>query len=80
MAKAISLKLDDDLFEDLTKLTKSLGTSRNRYINEAIEAYNRKMKREELAEIFKKEVPLIRASTMEVLREFEALEDDYEAI
>lgn len=80
MPKAISLKIDDHLFDDLTKLSKSTGTSRNRYINEAIEDYNKKKNREELAEIFKREVPRIRENSMEVLKEFEALEDDYEAI
>ncbi len=80
MAKAISLKLDDTLFEEVTRLTKSLGTSRNRYINDAIEAYNKKKEREELAQRFKEASDLVREDNLTVIAEFEALEDDYEAI
>ena len=61
-------------------MVNKLGMSRNRYINEAIEAYTKAQKRAELEKQIRKEIKSIAESSMEVLAEFEALEDDYEAI
>ena len=33
--KTLSLKLDDEFFEDVEKMTSKLNLARNRYINEA---------------------------------------------
>jgi len=80
MTKSISLKLDQKIFEAVEKWTKESGKSRNRYINDAIDQYNKKQQREALKERLKKEIPLIAKSSLEVLKEFEALTDDYETI
>ena len=80
MVKAISLKLEEKIFEEAETIIIKQGTSRNKYINEAVKAYNKKKKREDLEEAYKREIPLVAESSMEVLKEFEALEDDYEAI
>ncbi|MBK9151140.1 MAG: ribbon-helix-helix protein, CopG family [Saprospiraceae bacterium] len=78
MTKLISLKVDEKLLEEVQMLADREGTSRNKYINEALKAYNKTQKREQLKEKLKKDVELIRESSMEVLKEFEELEDDFE--
>ena len=78
MSKLISLKLDEKLLQDAEIMVSKLGISRNKYINDAVLAYNKAQKRAEMEAQIKKEVALIQESSMEVLAEFEALEDDYE--
>jgi hypothetical protein len=78
MPKLISLKIDEKLLQDTEIMVSKLGISRNKYINDAVLAYTKAQKRAEIEAQIKKEVALIRESSMEVLAEFEALEDDYE--
>ena len=80
MAKSISLKIDEEILKDAESEVSRLGVSRNRYINDAVAAYNKAQKRAALDEQVRKEIKLIQESSMEVLAEFEALDDDYEAI
>jgi hypothetical protein len=61
-------------------MVKNLNISRNKFVNEAILEYTKMQKRAELEEQIRKEIGLIRESSLEVLKEFEALEDDYETI
>lgn len=79
MSKVISLKIEEKILQDADIMVSKLGISRNKYINEAIEAYSKAKKRAAMEEQIKKEVALIRESSMEVLAEFEALEDDFES-
>jgi metal-responsive CopG/Arc/MetJ family transcriptional regulator len=76
MSKSISLKLEEKLFEQTDKYAKKLGISRSRYVADALVAYNRQMERDELAKQLKRASELVRESSMEVLKEFEALEDE----
>jgi hypothetical protein len=39
--KTVSLKIDDSIFGETEKILSCIKKSRNRYINEAIEFYNR---------------------------------------
>lgn len=78
MSKLISLKIDEKLLQDTEIMVSKLGISRNKYINDAVMAYTKAQKRAEMEAQIKREVALIRESSMEVLAEFEALEDDYE--
>ncbi|HMR87007.1 MAG TPA: hypothetical protein PKD51_02575 [Saprospiraceae bacterium] len=78
MSKLISLKMDEKLLQDTEIMVSKLGISRNKYINDAVLAYTKAQKRAEMEAQIKREVALIRESSMEVLAEFEALEDDYE--
>ncbi|MBP6234950.1 MAG: hypothetical protein KA270_00300 [Saprospiraceae bacterium] len=80
MSKLISLKMDEKLFQDTEIIVSKLGISRNKYINDAVTAYTKAQKRAEMEEQIRKEIKLIQESSMEVLAEFEALEDDYETI
>jgi len=74
--KSLSLKLDDDIHERTEKLLAKLKKSRNRYFNEAIDLYNRLYERKLLAKRFAKASEAVSADSMEVLKEFDRLEDD----
>ena len=74
--KGISLKLQDQILADTDKLLEKLNTSRNKYINDAVEFYNQYQKRKLLAEQLALESKLVAGDSMEVLKEFESLEDE----
>jgi len=38
--KTVSLKIDDSIFGETEKILSNIKTSRNKYINEAIDYYN----------------------------------------
>ena len=72
--KIVSLKIDDSIFGETEKILASLKKSRNRYINEAIDSYNRIHQRMMLEERLRKESGLVRADSLMVLNEFENLD------
>lgn len=74
--KSISLKLHQQLLVDADNILKQLKTSRNKYINEAIEFYNKHHKRKLLEQQLLAESKLVAFESMEVLEEFESLEDE----
>ncbi len=74
--KTLSLKLENSIFEDVEELTNSMKLARNRYINEAVEFYNIYNKRRLLKAQFAKECKIDGIDSLEILHEFEALEDD----
>jgi metal-responsive CopG/Arc/MetJ family transcriptional regulator len=78
MSKMISLKLDEGLFEETEKTIKRLGKPRNTYINEAVAFLNKRYRKKELAELLVKESALVYASSMEVLKEMETMDDEDE--
>jgi predicted transcriptional regulator len=71
--KTLSLKLDDDIYEDAEEMTSKLKLARNRYINEAVSIYNLFNKRRLLKKQLKKESGLTSEDSLEVLREFEKI-------
>ena len=76
MSKRLSLKLKDEVFIEVEKVTRQLNTSRNAYINEALSFFNKINNRRLLRDQLQKESTMVQASSLEVLREFEMLEDD----
>ncbi|MGA9211466.1 hypothetical protein [Kaistella sp.] len=74
--KTISLKIDDAIFQDTENIIKAKKKARNRYINEALDFYNKSQKREMLREELRRSSLLVREDNLEVLKEFEALEND----
>ena len=76
MSKALSLKLKENIFDDIEELISQIKIPRNKYINEAIDFYNKVNKRRLLSKQLEKESKLVRENSMEVLKEFELLEDD----
>lgn len=72
--KTISLKIDDSTFDETEKILVSIKKPRNRYINEAIEYYNKMKSREILEKKLKFESLLVREESMNVLKEFENID------
>ena len=69
--KNLSLKLDDEIFLETEKVVEKLGTTRNRYINEALEIYNRYYNRKMLRDQLVKESRAAYGSSRDVLDEYE---------
>jgi len=72
--KTVSLKIDDSIFGETEKILSRIKKPRNRYINEAIEYYNRLQKRLILEKKLKKESDLVKMDSMSVLNEFENID------
>ena len=72
--KTISLKLDDSIFGETEEIVASLKQPRNRYINEAVNYYNKLQKRKKLEQALQKESLIVKEDSMSVLKEFEAFE------
>jgi hypothetical protein len=75
--KTLSLKLDDIVYEETERLLEKIKKPRNRYINEALQYYNRIQKRKIISEQLFMESKLVGDESMNVLSEFERL-DDYD--
>jgi hypothetical protein len=71
--KTISLKIDDSIFGETEKILSLMKKPRNRYINEAIEYYNRHQNRILLEKKLRKESELVKSDSISVLKEFEEL-------
>ncbi|MFM2228408.1 MAG: hypothetical protein RL664_1751 [Bacteroidota bacterium] len=74
--KNLSLKLDDDIFLETEKVVEKLGTTRNRYINEALEIYNRYYNRKFLRDQLVKESRAAYGSSRDIIDEYERLLDE----
>jgi len=74
--KTLSLKLDDNIFNETEAVLIKVKKSRNRYINEAVDYYNRINKRNLIARKLTKESKLVRKESLTVLAEFENLHDE----
>jgi len=75
--RTISLKIDDSIFDETEKILLESKKPRNRYINEALSHYNKIQKRLVLERMLKKESKAVSMSSMEVLKEFENI-DNYD--
>jgi predicted transcriptional regulator len=73
--KTLSLKLDEIVYEETEKLLEKIKKPRNRYINEALQYYNQIQKKKIISEQLMKESKLVSDESMNVLNEFEKLED-----
>ena len=78
--KTLSLKLDDEIFDDAEEITSKLKLARNRYINEAVKIYNLYNRRRLLKKQLQKESQLTSKDLMSVLHEFESLLDGRQKI
>jgi len=72
--KTVSLKIDDSIFGETEKILSKIKKPRNRYINDAIDFYNRIQKRALLEKKLKKESDLVKADSMDVLKDFEEID------
>jgi predicted transcriptional regulator len=74
--KTLSLKLDDEIFNEAEEITGALQMARNRYINEAVSIYNRVNKKRLLKNQLAKESAITSQDSMSILHEFEKLIDE----
>lgn len=72
--KSVSLKIDDSVFRETEKILSTINKPRNRYINEAIDHYNKIQKRLILEKRLKKESELVKKDSIKVLKEFEDID------
>ena len=73
--KTVSLKIDDSIFGETEAILSKIKKPRNRYINEALDYYNKIQRRKMIEDKLKKESSLVKAESLSVLNEFE--EADY---
>jgi hypothetical protein len=74
--KTLSLKLDNNIFNETEKLLSEIKKPRNRYINDALKYYNSIQRKKLLAKKLESESKLVREESMKVLAEFESLIDE----
>ena len=72
--KTVSLKIDDSIFRETEKILSSIKKPRNRYINEAINHYNRLQRRIILEKRLRKESDIVKRDSMTVLKDFEEID------
>ncbi|MCK9311768.1 MAG: hypothetical protein VB110_09030 [Bacteroidales bacterium] len=73
--KTVLLKLDDSIFVETENILSRIQRPRNRYINEAVEYYNKFQKRQILEKRLRNESALVMEESMNVLKEFEEVEN-----
>ncbi len=78
MSKAISLKIEDQIFDKTEELISGLKISRNKYINDAQESYNRMEEMEKVTALLVKASILVRDNSIEVMQDFEGSSLDME--
>ncbi len=76
MSKLLSLKIRDDIFLEVEKITKKKKIPRNAYINKALAFYNDLNKRKNLKEQLQYESNMVKNNSLAILDEFEKLEDE----
>jgi len=72
--KTVSLKIDDSIFGETEKILTRIRIPRNRYINDAIDYYNRHQKRQMLEKRLKTESDLVKKDSMNVLNDFDKID------
>ncbi|HBB92043.1 MAG: hypothetical protein A2X22_09160 [Bacteroidetes bacterium GWF2_49_14] len=78
--KLLSLKLDEEIFLEMESILEQKDQPRNRYINDAVQHFNRLNKRNILSKQLAIESRMVAEESMSVLSEFESLEDEDQAI
>ena len=73
--KVLSLKLREDVFDETERVVKKIHMPRNAYINQALVVYNQLNKRRLLKKKLVQESKMVRAVSMDILKEMEKLED-----
>lgn len=72
--KTVSLKIDDSIFGETENILSKIKKPRNRYINEALEYYNKIQRRKILESKLQKESLLVKDESLSVLNEFEEID------
>jgi hypothetical protein len=72
--KTVSLKIDDSIFIETEVILAKIKKPRNRYINEALDFYNRIQKRKILESRLRKESAIVGKDSLAVLNDFEEID------
>ena len=72
--KTVSLKIDDSIFGETEKILSRIKIPRNRYINEALEYYNKFQRRQILEKRLKSDSDLVKSESITVLKDFERID------
>jgi len=72
--KTVALKIDDAIFGETEKILSKISIPRNRYINEAIDYYNKAQKRQILEKKLRTESELVSNESMAILKDFENID------
>jgi len=72
--KTVLLKLDDSIFVETENILTRIKRPRNRYINEAVEFYNKFQKRQIIEKKLCIESALVIEESLKVMKEFEEAE------
>lgn len=72
--KTVSLKIDDSIFGETEKILSRIKIPRNRYINEALEHYNKLQRRQILEKKLRKDSDLVKAESLRILKDFEEID------
>ncbi len=72
--KTVSLKIDDSIFGETENILSKIKKPRNRYINEALEYYNKIQMRKILESKLEKESALVKDESLSILNEFEEID------
>lgn len=72
--KNVLLKIDEAIFGEIEEILSKTKKSRNKYINEAIDYFNKVQKQSILEIKLKKESQLVKDNSMSVLKEFEEID------
>jgi len=75
MSKNLSLKLQDEIFDETERVLRKVKRPRNAYINEAIHFYNKLVARRLLKNKLLRESDIVAVNSMTVLEEFEKFEE-----
>jgi hypothetical protein len=72
--KTVSLKIDDSIFGETENILSRIKISRNRYINEALEYYNKLQRRQILEKRLKSDSDLVKNDSIKILKDFERID------
>ena len=73
--KTLSLKLDELVYRETEELLGVIKKPRNRYINEALQYYNRIQRKKIIEKRLEAESKMVSDESMKILSEFEKLDD-----
>ena len=73
--KSIFFNLDDEIFNETERILSGMKISRNKYINDALEWYNKFQRKKMMESKLISESEAVRKESLSVLKEFEDLED-----
>ncbi|MEQ8554063.1 MAG: hypothetical protein RIC06_13935 [Cyclobacteriaceae bacterium] len=72
--KTVSLKIDDSIFDETERILERVKKPRNRYINEALDFYNKIQRKKMLEKKLRKESGIVQSESMKMLRDFEEID------